>query len=199
MKLEKIYERKHWFAEVKEQNFLAEDKGLRVYAIDNGMDEEPLADGAEISPERAEILLHDVPDGTKVNEYFRYLRGREGAPWKGVKDIMHVATYIVHKVEGLTMAEKMQLLNGAGPEDVERIQASLGDGYVVGVEDGRVYVRKDMRRKIRAALAANKVTVSALAARLGKRIQNTSKYLVGKCGTTNDSLEEILWLIEDEM
>ena len=199
MKLEKIYERQHWFAEVKEQNFLAEDKGLRVYAVEKGDDEEPLADGAEITVERAKSLLAGAPGGTKVNEYFRYFRGAEGAPWKGVRDIMLVATYVVERA-GMTVPERIRLLNDAKPEDVQRIREGLGEGYAVGAdEDGRVWVRKDMRKLVRQSLSDNGITISALAERLGKHLQNMSTYLLGKCGTTNDTLEEILWLIEDEL
>lgn len=199
MKLERIYERRHWMTEVMNQNFLAEDKGLRVYAIKKGEDEDPLADGSEITFERAKRLCRELPEGTEVLEYFRYLRGRQGAPWKAVHDIIHIATYKVVPGGPMTLPEKIKLLNDATPNDIERIKEAVGSGYTVGADEGgRVWVRKDMRSRTKQALTNNGVTISALAERLGKIMQNTSAYLLGKCGTTNDTLEEILWLIEDE-
>lgn len=200
MKLERIYERRFWLAELMNQNLLVEDKGLRVYAIEKDGEEEPLAGGEEITFQRARSLCMDLPAGTKVLEYFRYLRGRQGAPWKAVKDIMHIATYEVKEGGPWTLKQKIQMLNEATPDTIEALQEELGEGYTVGAdENGRVWVRKNVRAKVREALAANKVTISALSERLGKQLQNTSTYLLGKCGTTNDTLEEILWLIEDEL
>ncbi len=200
MKLERIYERRHWLTEVMNQNFLTEDKGLRVYAVKgNDGEEVPLAGGEEITLARARRLCVGLPEGTEVLEYFRYLRGREGAPWKAVHDIMHTATYVVAPGGDLSMTEKMKMLNEATPADVERLQNELGEGYTVGAdENGRVWVRKNMRGIIRAALNENGITISALSARLGKQLQNTSAYLLGKCGTTNDTLEEILFLLDEE-
>lgn len=185
--------------EVMSQNFLAEDKGLRVYAIKKGEDEYPLAGGEEITFERAKRLCRGLPEGTEVLEYFRYLRGHEGAPWKAVKDIIHIATYVVSPGGPMTLSEKLEMLNNATPADLDRIREKVGEGYTVGAdENGRVWVRKDMRDRTRKSLSQNGVTISALASRLGKLMQNTSAYLLGKCGTTNDTLEEILWLIDDE-
>lgn len=182
-----------------DQNFLAEDKGLRVYAIKKGEDEAPLADGEAITFDRAKKLCEGLPEGTEVLEYFRYLRGHDGAPWKAVRDIIHTATYVVAAGGPMTLSEKLKMLNEATPADVERIRHDLGEGYTVGAdEDGRVWVRKDMRTKTRSALTENGITISALAARLGKQMQNTSAYLLGKCGTTNDTLEEILFLLDEE-
>ena len=187
-------------AEVMNQNFLSEDKGLRVYSIEKGgEEEEPLAGGTEITFERAKRLCRALPEGTEVLEYFRYLKGRQGAPWKAVQDIIHIATYKVMPGGPMTLDEKMKLLNEATPDDIGRIREAVGEGYTVGAdENGRVWVRKDMRTRTRQALATNGITISALAERLGKVMQNTSAYLLGKCGTTNDTLEEILWLTEEE-
>ena len=114
-------------------------------------------------------------------------------------DIIHIATYVVAQGGGMSMTEKMKMLDEATPADIERLQGELGEGYTVGAdEDGRVWVRKNMRGLIREALNQNGVTISSLSARLGKQLQNTSAYLLGKCGTTNDTLEEILFLLDEE-
>jgi len=197
MELKKIKSNDNWLDTVRDKyDFMYMDRGRHIYEIERGSEVIPVLDGAEITEDELRDAIAFIwKEGDTLHEYAPFRRA-DGIPTHQVKDRILVAVYDIHGPSAaLTMAQKMELLDGAAPEDVPAIQRNVYDGVAEVSDDGRVRVRKDLRALISRRLAEEGVTQSALARRLGKDKQHVSAFLRGKVPMPLDDVEEILFLI----
>ena len=98
--------------------------------------------------------------------------------------------------QALSIKEKIELLNNVTVADIERLRAMFPDCKVGADDDGRVWVRADLRKRTREAVWVAGVTQVALAERLGMSRQNFGGWINGRPTLPCPTVEEILFLLD---
>ena len=93
--------------------------------------------------------------------------------------------------QNMTLQEKISLLQGAGSSGI------LPDVEGVEYDDGKAYLRKDLRRYISDTLASEGVSVRQLSIAVGMNYSNMVQYLKGTRTLPEKYLERVLGLIEN--
>lgn len=171
------------------------DEASYVYKVITNGREIALNAGRPMMPSEFRAMAGTLAaPGREIREYLPLMEtGDDGFQ----HTVLHLAAKYRYEYTStpLTIAEKIAMLDEATPDDVERIKARITGG-VVEVEGERVYVRKDLKAEIRAALVRDGVTHTAIAKHLGKSKQAFSNFINSDRPIVSN-IEELLWLIED--
>jgi len=99
----------------------------------------------------------------------------------------------------MTAKDKLELLNGIHYGDTESLKKYVKSGIIdCDTDTGRVSCRFDLRKFIQDKLKEKGISQRQMALRIGIYPQNFNNYINGTKTLPLQSIEEILWLFEED-
>lgn len=95
----------------------------------------------------------------------------------------------------MTFREKLEYLESVPAENMHEVSERVVSGYVEE-DERRIKCRIDIRERLKAIMAEQKITAASIARRLGISSQHFHLFITNEKPLKLELIEELLWLME---